>query len=593
MKKLKLLPAVIFLTLLLTPLGSAREPIEGYYESSRLTYFVRSDRSLEVQANFSLVNQSTRMRITGVSWPAYGEVENVRAWDGLGDLEVELEAVSGGTVIKIDFRGDGILPGDGLEYGISYETTGVVQGSGPEYKVSLGGLQAGDFPHENYVITVEAENGLSLFLVDQPVEVLRKDPMRVEYKTSIEKNESFDGLRLTFYSEPAFFKVNLLETVTNQGQEEAKDLKIEMALINRTPWQFSAVASSNFPIETMFLDEENNWYGLFEVGDLQPNQSKILEVGLVYINEIYDPEINENTVGSIDSTPLGLSEYLKADNYWEVDHPSIKNKALEIRGTENNAYRVAERIMQFVGENIEYEITENRQGALQSLIKRRGDCDCFSDLTIALARAAGILSKFSSGWIYDENRVGNLGPHAWVEFYFPNEGWQPADPTWAKNSGDYLGRLDPIHLLRSNHGLSSSECKIWLYYSGGNITIEESWNSDILSAQEAGEELVNAAESSVTIAEQLSKENETFKETLDLARLHLDQAKTKTGIERIQCARLSILESSKVIQALGVPFEPEEPVRWEVVTALGIILILTIGATIIYSVRKKSPKKFK
>ncbi|MDX2109571.1 MAG: transglutaminase family protein [Verrucomicrobiota bacterium] len=67
--------------------------------------------------------------------------------------------------------------------------------------------------------------------------------------------------------------------------------------------------------------------------------------------------------------------------------------------------------------------------------KRRGVCQDFSHLTLAILRAAGIPARYISGYLLTEpapgqpRQLGVDASHAWVQLYFAGTGWVGIDPT--------------------------------------------------------------------------------------------------------------------------------------------------------------------
>ncbi|HIH19937.1 TPA: transglutaminase domain-containing protein [Candidatus Micrarchaeota archaeon] len=71
-------------------------------------------------------------------------------------------------------------------------------------------------------------------------------------------------------------------------------------------------------------------------------------------------------------------------------------------------------------------------------IQRRGVCNQYALLAMALLRASGIPSRFVAGWVYSGKK---WGPHAWLEAYIDGH-WVPADPTYGE-----VGMLDGTHVV--------------------------------------------------------------------------------------------------------------------------------------------------
>src|SRR6202007_2383644 len=75
-----------------------------------------------------------------------------------------------------------------------------------------------------------------------------------------------------------------------------------------------------------------------------------------------------------------------------------------------------------------------------ALRARRGVCQDFAHIMIALVRGLGIPCRYVSGYIYqhkqDHVRSGANATHAWVEALLPHLGWVGFDPTNCLVAGD-------------------------------------------------------------------------------------------------------------------------------------------------------------
>ena len=65
---------------------------------------------------------------------------------------------------------------------------------------------------------------------------------------------------------------------------------------------------------------------------------------------------------------------------------------------------------------------------------RRGVCQDFAHVMLAMCRSHGIPARYVSGYFYSPNRAPdeNEASHAWVEVYLPGYGWKGYDPTHAR-----------------------------------------------------------------------------------------------------------------------------------------------------------------
>lgn len=92
-------------------------------------------------------------------------------------------------------------------------------------------------------------------------------------------------------------------------------------------------------------------------------------------------------------------------------------------------------LSQSIFESFDYEIgvTEVHSPIDDALVAKRGVCQDFSHIMIAIARSWGIPTRYVSGYLFHrrkgEDRSGEGATHAWVEAYLPSFGWIGFDPT--------------------------------------------------------------------------------------------------------------------------------------------------------------------
>src|SRR5258707_1232204 len=79
-------------------------------------------------------------------------------------------------------------------------------------------------------------------------------------------------------------------------------------------------------------------------------------------------------------------------------------------------------------------VTDASSPIAVALKARRGVCQDFSHIMIAVARSWGIPARYVSGYLHHgrgrgRDRSGDDATHAWVEAYLPSLGWIGLDPT--------------------------------------------------------------------------------------------------------------------------------------------------------------------
>jgi len=110
------------------------------------------------------------------------------------------------------------------------------------------------------------------------------------------------------------------------------------------------------------------------------------------------------------------------------DSPEILAKKDEIVGTEKNPAQMVKLLEQWVAKEIKGAITD-KQSPLETLKSRSGNCQTHARLFAALARGAGIPTRFVSGLVYLPGQ-GFLY-HSWDESYLDGV-WMGVDPTFGE-----------------------------------------------------------------------------------------------------------------------------------------------------------------
>ena len=80
---------------------------------------------------------------------------------------------------------------------------------------------------------------------------------------------------------------------------------------------------------------------------------------------------------------------------------------------------------------------------IESLRDRRGVCQDFAHVMIAICRTQGIPARYVSGYFFNERRGADEveASHAWVEIFLPHFGWKGFDPTHDRESDERYIKL--------------------------------------------------------------------------------------------------------------------------------------------------------
>ena len=152
---------------------------------------------------------------------------------------------------------------------------------------------------------------------------------------------------------------------------------------------------------------------------------------------------------------------LAADAFVQSDHPAVAAKAKEIAGS-LPPLDAARRLTDWVHESLAKSPTLSLPSAVEVLEQRVGDCNEHTILYTALARAAGIPTRISTGLAYTG---GQFYYHAWAEVFV--DGWVAVDPTFGQFPAD------PLHVRLSVGGLETQYQVLELLGRGATIEVAE------------------------------------------------------------------------------------------------------------------------
>ncbi len=174
-------------------------------------------------------------------------------------------------------------------------------------------------------------------------------------------------------------------------------------------------------------------------------------------------EIKREVLQGRTDYPLPYSDkkfkpYLSSTLLIQSDHPSITAAADKIVSEGSSAMEAAAKISNWVYNNLEKQYTFSIPSAVEVLKIKTGDCNEHTVLFTALARAAGIPTRISTGLVYHQ---GSFYYHAWADVYLG--GWVSVDPLMNQFPAD------ATHLKLVEGGLDK---QVQLVQTMGNLKIE-------------------------------------------------------------------------------------------------------------------------
>jgi hypothetical protein len=176
-------------------------------------------------------------------------------------------------------------------------------------------------------------------------------------------------------------------------------------------------------------------------------QDQDLNIVIRFIFDHYEQwfQVDPERVGEYDKeSDLYLRYTASYGNIAVTDE--IRQAAQTVIGAETNPYRAAKKLYDYILATVTYSFMPHLalwpRGEPESVYVHRnryGDCGAQSIYFSALCRAVGIPARTTGGW---QLFKGNFSGHFWAEFYLPNYGWIPVDPTAADLVGYLTGVSD-------------------------------------------------------------------------------------------------------------------------------------------------------
>lgn len=141
------------------------------------------------------------------------------------------------------------------------------------------------------------------------------------------------------------------------------------------------------------------------------------------------PELQKNTPPPVDADQRN---YLKPADKIESDAPEIAAQAKKITEGKTGRIDIARALTSWTAEWLK-DTVDDSAGALASLSSRKGGCQTHARLYTALARSAGIPTRFVSGLVGLEGK-GFLY-HSWAESFIEGR-WVAVDPMYNQAPAD-------------------------------------------------------------------------------------------------------------------------------------------------------------
>jgi hypothetical protein len=439
-----------FFTFIFYLLPPASRADDAFAVDATVTYKVEDSGKTLVTHDITLENLFSTLYATTYTLSLENiNVQNVAAKNDNGKA-IQIDSKENGSKLDLKLTFNDTIVGKGAKrhFTISYENGSFATKTGEVWEISIPRLSAdSSFRSYQVILLIPDSFGQEAYISPQPASSRDVGGFK-SYSFSKDKI-SATGVTAGF-GQFQVFSFNLFYHLENPL---AINSQTEIALPPDTAFQkvyFSKIEPKPTDVR---IDNDGNWLAIYK---LTPRQ-----------------RIDVNAVGSVQifasyrtfpkPSQAVLNNNLLPTNYWQSDNQQIRLLATNLK--------TPEAIYDFVSENLKYDTARvqpnvQRMGAVNALASPdQAICMEFTDLFIAIARAAGIPAREINGYAYTENK--DLQPlslvndvlHAWPEYYDKDKGvWIPVDPTWGATSGvDYFNKLDLRHFAFVIHGKNDTQ----------------------------------------------------------------------------------------------------------------------------------------
>lgn len=383
-------------------------------------------------------------------------ISSVSADSPRGGVQVEEVREKDKTDINLTFENTVIGQGRRNEFSIKYATQDIASKTGGVWNVNIPRVNLLDNT-QNYLVTLTIPKafGPEIFVSPQPL--IKEETENVS--TYVFNKNTLDKTGIT----ASFGKYQVLnfnleyDLVNNSNFDTTKTIALPPDLSHIQQISYNEITPEP---KKIYRDEDNN-----VLADYKLEGKETINVKVVGTARILSRQINPEFGYQRKDIPKDLvDKYTSANEFWNSDQPQIQKIADDLFNEEETISQNVQKAYNFTTQNLEYDfdILEQdyveRKGGAHALSQKMGTgCMEFTDLFISISRAMGIPTRELNGYAIPSDSTetplsisldgGDL-LHSWAEFYDPEFGWVPVDPTWGSTSGiDYFTKLDNNHLV--------------------------------------------------------------------------------------------------------------------------------------------------
>ncbi len=428
------------------------------------TYDVSSEGVAKVTHHIELTNRLSQVFASEYSLTIGStRIKDISAQSPSG-VETSITNNQNSTLIVLKFANPVIGKNQTHRFSVSYTNLDIATKSGRVLEVNIPKMSnAGEV--EDYAVVIKVPDSYDAPSLMTPV---TKSISHLNGQQILRYNKNQlagKGVSILF-GDHQVYDFTLRYTLSNPSISTVTTV---IAIPPDTPYQKIYYQNLDPLPKNVTVDSDGNWLAEYKLPSKTTTEVRAIGQAVLYL---------KSTVPSISINP---EAYYTPDQYWQTEDRDIVDLAQKLKTPEN--------IYNYLVANLTYNYQRidagtTRLGAKSALENPQNSiCTEFTDLFVALARAAGIPARANDGFAFTAN--SKLRPlslkvdvlHAWPEYYNQDtRQWVPVDPTWGNTTGgiDYFNRWDLNHFTFAIHGQNSSTP-----YPAGAYKLESTNGKDV------------------------------------------------------------------------------------------------------------------
>ena len=344
-----------------------------------VTYHVLDNALTHVAFDVELTNQTSQYYASSYGIQVgFKNIENVLASDSDGKIVAVVSKNNDGNNIELTFNKRVVGLDQKLSFTISFDTRDIAQKSGKIWKINIPGL-AKQINYSSFNVKVIVPKFLGSPSYIKP-DIGKFEGTNLNFT---KENLGESGISISFGNEE-IYNFNLLYHLKNPN---LFPIKTEVALPPSTNYQDVEIEDINPKPQNVIKDNDGNWLAQYVLSPSKKIDIKVKGKAKISLRPKKE-ELSQDE----------LKEYLKEQPYWQTNNKEIKDLALELK----TPYAIYQHIVNNLTYDFSRVQSEKPRAGAAEVLKNPSSAVCleFTDLFIALVRAAGIPAREVNGFAY-------------------------------------------------------------------------------------------------------------------------------------------------------------------------------------------------